>query len=258
MGGIYMSRSVQSLERGLIVLEMLVKNGASGVTELANELNLDKTIVHRLLRTLQSMDYVTQDANRKYTIGSKLRRIGAKAITGLDLRAAAAPFMQELMENTKGVAHLAKMAESRAVYIDRLQHPALTINSTDVGGVAPGYCSAAGKVLWAYLSPLELSEILDTVEFRSHTPNTITDRETLQRHLAHVRDQGYAIDQEHRLGLIGAGVPVFDHAGSVIASICIGQVASRSDPKQLEATINLVVDIGHRLSYELGYDNGNY
>src|SRR5689334_8610080 len=86
-----LSRNVQSLERGLAVIEALVKNGPSGVTDLSNELDLDKTVVHRLLRTLQGMDYVAQDSNRKYMIGSRLRRIGAKAISSLDLRAAALP-----------------------------------------------------------------------------------------------------------------------------------------------------------------------
>src|SRR5688572_18556145 len=247
-----MSRNVQSLERGLTVLETLVKAGPSGVTELANELDLDKTIVHRLLRTLQGMGYVTQDGNRKYMVGSKLRKIGARAISGLDLRDAAASYMQQLVDYTKGVAHLAKMAESRDIYIDRLQHPGLTLSSTDVGGVATGYCSAAGKVLWAYLPPLELNEILETVEFRAHTTNTITDRDTLQRHLAEVRERGYAVDhEEHRLGLVGVGAPVLDSNGNVIASICIGQVATRTDESRIADTCELVIDVARRLSGEL-------
>lgn len=253
-----MSRSVQSLERGLAVLEELVKNGSMGVTELAKDLDLDKTIVHRLLRTLQGMGYVAQDTNRKYVVGSRLRRIGARAIVSLDLRAAAAPFMQQLVEATKGVAHLAKMAESRAIYIDRLQHPALTLASTDVGGVAPGYCSAAGKVLWAYLPPLELNELLETLEYRAHTSHTITERDTLQRHLAQVRERGYAIDmEEHRFGLIGVGTPVLDYNGNVIASICIGQVATRTDEQRIAETVELCLDVGRRLSYEMGYVNGD-
>ncbi|HLU11621.1 MAG TPA: IclR family transcriptional regulator [Oceanobacillus sp.] len=253
-----MSRSVQSLERGLVVLEALIRNGPSGVTDLAHELELDKTIVHRLLRTLQGMGYVTQDANRKYTVGSKLRQIGAKAITSLDLRVAAAPFMHQLVEHTKGVAHLAKMAESRAIYIDRVQYPGLTLASTDVGGVAPGYCSAAGKVLWAYLPPLELNELLEETEFRAHTSHTITDRDTLLRHLAQIREQGVAIDmEEHRFGLIGVGAPVLDYNGNVIASICIGQVASRTDEQRIAETVELVREVSRRLSGEMGYVNGD-
>jgi IclR family transcriptional regulator, KDG regulon repressor len=254
-----MSRSVQSLERGLMVMEALVRNGATGVTDLATELDLDKTVVHRLLYTLQSMDYVKQDANRKYSIGPKLLRIGAKTLATLDLRSVAAPYMQQLADHTNGVAHLAKWVESRAIYIERVQHPALRVNSTDVGGQAPGYCSAAGKVLWAYLPQLELNEVLNNTDFRSHTANTITDRFALQRHLAQVRDQGYALDnEEHRLGLIGIGVPVLDHTGTVIASICVAELSNRSDEKTRAETLEFVLKAAQNLSSDLGYSSSGF
>jgi IclR family KDG regulon transcriptional repressor len=253
-----MGRTVQSLERGLVVLEALVKNGPSGVTSLSAELDLDKTIVHRLLATLQMMGYVTQDTNRKYTVGPKLRLVGAKVLAGLNVRQLAVPYMHKLAEHTKCVAHLAKMAESRAVYVERVQYPGLALNSTDVGGEAPGYCSAAGKVLWAYLPQAELNELLDAVKFRAHTANTITDRYALQSQLAQVREQGYALDQEeHRVGLIGVGAPVRDHTGSVIASICVAEMASRRDEIELNTTRDLVLQAAHQLSMEMGYSDGD-
>jgi IclR family transcriptional regulator, KDG regulon repressor len=252
-----MSRKVQSLERGLQVLEGLVRLGPTGVTDLAATLELDKTVVHRLLVTLQSMGYVSQDANRKYNVGAKLRLIGAKTLSSLDLRSLALSYMQQLAEHTKGVSHLAKMAEARAVYIERVHHPALTVSSTNVGGEAPGYCSAAGKVLWAYLPQLELNDLLDRVEFRQHTSNTITDRVRLQQHLAQIREQGYALDrEEHRLGLMGMGAPVLDHTGTVIASLCVAEFASRSDVQTREKTLELVLESARRLSTEMGYSNG--
>jgi DNA-binding IclR family transcriptional regulator len=255
-----MSRNVQSLERGLIVLEALVKNGPMGVTALSAEMNLDKTIVHRLLTTLRTMGYVSQDSNRKYEVGSKLRLIGAKVITGLNVRALAVPYMEKLAAHTHSVSHLAKMAESRAVYIERVQYPGLTINSTDVGGEAPGYCSAAGKVMWAYLPQSELNELLDKVKFRANTPNTMTDRDTLQQHLAQVRQQGYATDrEEHRLGLYGFGAPIRDHTGTVIASICVAELPNQiTDESRLAQTRDLVIEAAKLISAEMGYANGEF
>lgn len=253
-----MSRNVQSLERGLLVLEALVKNGPSGVTELANLLELDKTIVHRLLNTLLLMGYVQQDENRKYATGVKLRNIGARVLAALDLRTLALPHMQYIAEQTQGVVHLAKMAETRVIYIERVQHPALTITTTDVGGEAPGYCSAAGKVIWAYLSGTELSPILDRVQFRQHTTNTITDPMQLQHHLAQVREQGYAVDNsEHRLGLVGVGAPIYDSTGGVAASICVGLPTNRLPVCSLEDMRQLILQVSYELSTEMGYSNGS-
>lgn len=253
-----MSRNVQSLERGLAVLELLVRHGATGVTDLAEALDLDKTIVHRLLGTLLEAGYVRQDSNRKYAVGPRLRMIGAKVLSELDLRTIAIPYMQQLAEHTRSVSHLAKMAESRAIYIERVQVPGLTFNSTDVGGEAPGYCSAAGKVLWAHMPQSELSTLMDRIEFRQHTTNTITDRQALLRHLAEVREQGYAIDnEEHRLGLIGIGAPIYDHMGSVIGAICVGELTSRTNEERVGQTRQMVIDFAQRLSHEMGYSNGD-
>jgi IclR family transcriptional regulator, KDG regulon repressor len=254
-----MSRNVQSLERGLLVMETLVKNGPTGVSALSVQLGLDKTIVHRLLSTLQTMGYVSQDNNRKYTVGAKLRMVGAKVLAGLNVRTLALPYMEKLADHTRCVAHLAKMAESRAVYIERVQYPGLTLNSTDVGGEAPGYCSAAGKVLWAYMPQSDLHELLDKVKFRVNTPNTITARDTLLQHLAQVREQGYALDrEEHRLGLVGIGAPIHDHTGSVIASICVAEMASHGyGDEQLDQTRDLVLSAARQISADMGYSEGN-
>lgn len=255
-----MSRNVQSLERGLVVMEALIKFGPIGVSALSEKLNLDKTIVHRLLTTLRTMDYVSQDSNRKYTVGAKLRMIGAKVLTGLNLRAIAVPYMEKLAAHTQAVAHLAKMAESRAIYIERVQYPGLTINSTDVGGEAPGYCSAAGKVMWAYLPQTELNEWLDNLKFRVNTPFTITDRDSLQQHLAQVRQQGYAVDrEEHRLGLYGFGAPIRDHTGTVIASICVAEMSNHADiASRFDQTRDMVIDAAKHISAEMGFDDGMF
>lgn len=252
-----MSRNVQSLERGLLVLEALVKRSPKGNSEIAEELQLDKTVVHRLLTTLHSMGYVEQDENRKYAVGMKLRQVGAQVLSNLDLRTLANPYMSELVDSIQGVAHLAKMAEDRAIYIEKVQHPSLTVKATDVGGEAPGYCSAAGKVLWAYLSASDLQSILDKTQLRPHTQNTLTDPDQLQEQLAEIRRQGYAIDyQEHRLGLMGVGAPVFDHMGNIAASICVAGFANHIDDDTLVEIQSQVVWAANQLSAEMGYLNG--
>jgi IclR family transcriptional regulator, KDG regulon repressor len=253
-----MSRNIQSLERGIAVLETVVKNEPIGVTDLATQLDLDKTIVHRLLTTLQVMGYVQKDANRKYLVGARFRMISAKVLSSVDLRTQALPYMQQLAEATKGVAHLAKMAEGRAIYIERVHHPEFNVQSTPVGGEAPGYCSAAGKILWAYLGQEQLNTLLENLQFKQHTPNTMADRQTLQRYLAQVQEQGYALDnEEHRLGIIGVGAPVLDFNGNVIASICVG-CALGTDAEVIQKVRDLVLETANALSHDMGYGNGEF
>ncbi len=65
-----------------------------------------------------------------------------------------------------------------------------------VGKRAPLHCTALGKVLLAYLSAEERKEILGKKVLPRLTQNTITDKRELEKELAKVRGQGFALDRE--------------------------------------------------------------
>ena len=87
---------VQSIERALDLLEMLADaDGAVGLSELAATSGLPLPTVHRLVRTLATRGYVRQEASRRYTLGSRLIRLGETStrILGTWLR----PFLAQLV-----------------------------------------------------------------------------------------------------------------------------------------------------------------
>lgn len=67
------SNTVQSLERGLEILEWVVRadNGVR-LGELAERLSLKKTTVHNLVRTLRLRGYLTQDSGARLHPGAAL------------------------------------------------------------------------------------------------------------------------------------------------------------------------------------------
>src|SRR5215471_15309716 len=68
---------VQSIERAFDLLEMLADaGGALGLSELSTISGLPLPTVHRLMRTLVNRGYVRQEASRRYTLGSRLIRLG--------------------------------------------------------------------------------------------------------------------------------------------------------------------------------------
>ena len=56
--------SVQSVDRALLVLEILASLGQAGVTEIAAELGVHKSTVSRLIAVLESRGYVEQASER--------------------------------------------------------------------------------------------------------------------------------------------------------------------------------------------------
>src|SRR6266566_5504172 len=80
-GGAGAAGGVQSIERAFDLLEMLADaGGALGLSELSTVSGLPLPTVHRLMRTLVNRGYVRQEASRRYTLGSRLIRLGEQGL----------------------------------------------------------------------------------------------------------------------------------------------------------------------------------
>ncbi|MDT5249057.1 MAG: hypothetical protein QOJ28_1691, partial [Mycobacterium sp.] len=64
------SATVQSVDRALLLMEILATLGQAGVTELAAELGVHKSTVSRLISVLEGRGFVEQISERgKYRLG---------------------------------------------------------------------------------------------------------------------------------------------------------------------------------------------
>src|SRR4028118_97709 len=90
---------VQSVDRAITVLEFLSRRGWSGVTEVANELDIHKSTAYRLLTKLRDRGLVEQDfATEKYQLGFGLVALASSATADLDGGARSSPAAQWLAE----------------------------------------------------------------------------------------------------------------------------------------------------------------
>lgn len=95
----------QTLDRGLRVLEVLAETPSGlTVTELAAALEVNRTVMHRLVATLLEHALIRRDANGRICAGMGLLRLAA----GVQpvLRDAAVPLLRALAEQTGCTAHL--------------------------------------------------------------------------------------------------------------------------------------------------------
>ena len=90
---------VQSVDRAVSVLEFLSHEGWSGVTEVANGLNVHKSTAHRLLVTLKERGLVEQDVEtERYRLGLGLVFLASTVRAELDVVRSAGPVCQRLHE----------------------------------------------------------------------------------------------------------------------------------------------------------------
>jgi len=236
---------IQSLARGLKILDLLgqAQDGVS-VTELAEALGVDKGSASRLVATLARYGYAEKDeGTRRYHLGPQVVSLSRSVLARLPLREAAKPYLRQLMEATGECAHLAVPAQGRVLYIDQVESPATLRVNAAVGTMNPLHCTALGKALLAF-GGLDLPARLEPF-----TPRTITDPESLRRHLDEVRRLGYAVDdEEFDPGVRCIAVPVFDFRGRVVGSIGISGPATRVTHERLPEMAAAVVAVGKALS----------
>jgi DNA-binding IclR family transcriptional regulator len=158
--------------------------------------------------------------------------------------------MEALMAATGESVHLSVLDGLEVVYVHKVDSPNPVRAYTQIGGRAPAYCVATGKVQLAHVAVSILQEVAGSLQH--HTERTITGAEAFLKEMRKVREQGFAINRaEWRPDVWGIASPVMDARGSVIAAVGISGPAARFRKSVMgpwtEAVIAAATDVSHAL-----------
>lgn len=248
---------IRSVTKALRLLDALGEQpGTLGVSELARQLEIDKSSVSRMLRTLEVAGYVEQDpVSQRYSLGLRMGILGHKALRRMDLRTAARSFLDALAEATGECSHIAILADQRAFYIDQAAPARGVIVDAPIGTLAPVYCTALGKSLLAFQPQSVQDDIIAGIQFEPYTRRTITDAEALRRHLATVQAAGVAFDdEEFSIGVRCLAAPIFRYDGNVCGAIGVSGPSPRVTDARLQEWEVLVKSMARDLSGRLGWE----
>jgi DNA-binding IclR family transcriptional regulator len=210
---------LQGVGRTFAMLEALAVRPQTA-TELAEELGLSWTTLYRGLASLVELGYVERHGDQ-YAIGMRLYALGSTYLPKLALNRAARPYLHAASTLTGSVAQLIQRDERRSVVLSAFESRADRVPETSVGNNFPLHCGSKGHVLLTYAQDDFLEEYLSRPLERL-TPETITDPDVLRHRLETVREQGYAItDRDVRVFSSSVAAPVFDRAGTTIASVTL-------------------------------------
>jgi len=243
----------RTLIKGLTLLEVLARgNGPRGVTELAEQLRLGKSNVHRTLKTLAAAGFVHQmPGSSDYDCTFKMLELGCKISSRLDLATLADLHMAELLRQTGETVHLSVLDAGDVAYLHKLDSPQPVRAYSAIGGRAPAYCVATGKALLAYTDDLYARYPSGLVR---HTPRTITDLAKLAKELKAVRAHGYAVNRgEWRQTVHGIAAPIYDATCKPVAAVGISGPANRLPDRLTKTLAGSVVSAAEAISTRLGY-----
>ena len=248
--------TVQSLDRGLRILDALVEAAEDPMRRgrgvplqvIADELGVHKSSALRLVNTLVAGGYAAPAASGSgYVLGPVLRRDAMASITQARLKRAARPFLEELVDLTGECAHIAVADGGKALVLDDVE-TTQPLRVVPVSGRHVAlHCTSAGKALLAF----GLAEFPAALPRR--TAQTITTRAALDEHLARVRADGYAFDDEENDSYTRCvSAPAFGPGGAPIGCIGIDAPSVRLTRERIPEAAAHVVAVAQRLSDALG------
>jgi DNA-binding IclR family transcriptional regulator len=245
--------AVQSVDRALLVMEILAKLGRAGVTEIAAELGVHKSTVSRLVAVLESRGYVEQVSGRgKYRLGFSIARLARASSGHLDLVKLSQDVCDSLAAQVGETTNLAILDADRIINIVEAIGPAEITLRTWVGQSCPAHATSSGKVLLAGLDAADIRSRLAPVleAFTEHTVVRIAD---LQRELAAIRERGWAsVAEELEVGLNAIAAPVYDANAQVIAALSVSGPSYRLGSGNFEETAKQTIAAADAISRRLG------
>jgi IclR family KDG regulon transcriptional repressor len=244
------------LDRALAILEVLSAEGPDlSLGEISDKLELHKSTAHRLLMVLERHKFIERNSvSGRYRLGLKLFELGTKAVSQLDLRERARPFLETLVLETSETVHLCVLDDSEVVYLDKIEPERSVRMATSVGRRNPMHCTAVGKAIMAYLPEGEVEAIVRRQGMKTMTANTITNFLELKKELSVIRERGYSIDDEEiEEGVRCVGCVVRNFSGEPLAAISVSGPAFRVTQEKVASLAVPVMAAAHGLSSELGF-----
>lgn len=222
-----------------------------GIVELASFVQLSSASVHRILATLVSVGWVEQNSRTaKYRLGMRAIGVGMVGLATNPVLHDGRLYLSRLAEWSGYDAVLSTLVGVKTVQLERVAGAHTEMIEFEAGRPQPAHAMADGKLLLSYLTEAELRYFYKVEALRRFTDHTITDPAEMDRELAQIRVQGYAVDNFERFQKgRGIAVPVLDSDGRAIAAmLCLGRFDSTQDQQLVQQMTALAKEMSDRLS----------
>ncbi|GAB3440987.1 IclR family transcriptional regulator [Actinophytocola sediminis] len=232
--------TMRSLERAIDVLEVLeAAKTPLRLSELARRAGLHVATTQRILGVLEARGRVAQDGAGYRTGVSML--FGAHAYLATDPVAVAAPLVLQQLAAATGLTAsvFVRAGQSRAV-VARIEGRNPLRYVLPIGQRLPLHLGA-GKVIAAYLEPVELDALLADVGERALASGRRSTVEEFRAELAVIREQGWAMAVDERVvGATSITAPVLGGDQRCTTAV---QVSGRTGDETLRDPAALSVEV---------------
>lgn len=202
----------KTLEKGLIILDLFDRDHQHrSLTEISRLTGINKTSTYRLVNTLVQMGYLRKSIhNKSLRLGPRAFVLGHHFFHGFDIFQSVKPIIDKTFLEHKISIDSAILHGHTLISLYRRERPNLIYFRLPLI-MDELYARAMGKAILANLDPAELSNMLEEIQIKKLTPNTVLDKEEILKDIELTRNRGYSINNEEYVeGLICIGAPLMN------------------------------------------------
>lgn len=203
------------LERTLGILELLAQHGdGMEMAAIADQLDIPRSAVHRLLADLTRCGYVRQTRDHgDYLLTTKLVSMGLSFLSKSGIVDIAQPLLDRLAEISGELVRLSVVDGNRLTWVARAQGARQGLRyDPDMGSDAHLSCSSSGHAWLASLSDDEALALVAQQGLGSPQqfgPNAPTSLQTVMDEVRITRERGFSMTEEtYTAGLNAMAAPV--------------------------------------------------
>ena len=227
------------------------------ITEISRVLGLNKSSVHRVLLSLQHVDWISQDSEtQKYTFGNSLLEFCTSLSSEFEIRRDSRQYLEQIRDITGETALLTLRIGFERMYVEQIPSAHELKHMVETGKRLPLWVGAPAKVILAYMDGDEIAAVLDNVKksgigvMASGQPINVDE---IQAELADIRKIGFCLTVGERVvGITTLAAPIFDYRHRVVGSICVSGPLSRLTPDVVIQHSPLIVKAARDISRQMG------
>ncbi|AMX19469.1 MULTISPECIES: IclR family transcriptional regulator [Acinetobacter] len=244
--------NVQALIKAVNILNLLGKNSEGmSLGEIAQQIDLPRSTVQRLVNTLESVQYIRVEGERGISLGSALLRLISSSHS--ELISITRTWLRHIKDDTNETVVLSINSRSQLLIINRLISDRELQVTPRLGANIPLYGSAAGLALLSLESDEQIIEILKSETVQDYSseypkPNILALLEKI--HL--IQDKGFAISDDISLeGIMTIAIAIKSIVGNFAISLPVPTVRFQKNCDQYSEQL---LQYKQRIEMELGLD----
>jgi len=247
--------TLRTVERTLELLKSFGQGApALTVADLVGRLRMPRTVVTRMLATLEKANFVERvpGNHRLFRVGLGACEVGAQYLLGHPLLRGAEYVLLDLATRTGFTSYLGTIYGDEVVILALREgrHPVRF--TWQAGERLPVATTALGKAMLLHMERSRIDAMLGPGALHGLTEGSIRTRAELDAQLGRYRRKGWVPAFEESFpGVYAVGAPILNQSGAPVAGISLSLLRSGAETAEIERMGEAVLDGAQTISRRL-------